>query len=120
MAWGYCYEIKVIQAFSWAIFILCVFAFAILLALISQAQKFGRYHIWREPIQELGWFGEWPGYYNTHQPPMMQQGYGQGYVPYGVPLQPGPGISHQPGQTIIVQPSATGGAPTVTTVPMGA
>ncbi|KAK7049508.1 hypothetical protein VNI00_005539 [Paramarasmius palmivorus] len=117
----YCYETKVIQAFSWMLFILFVAAFMILLALVSQAQRFGRWNIWREPIQELGWFGEWPGFYNTHQPqhsmPMTSQY--PGYVPYGYPLQAGPGIAQQPGQTIIVQPSATGGPPTVTQIPLG-
>ncbi|ESK96016.1 hypothetical protein Moror_7361 [Moniliophthora roreri MCA 2997] len=114
----YCYETKVIQAFSWMLFILFVIAFIILLSLVSQAQRFGRWNIWAEPIQELGWFGEWPGFYNTHQPQpgMMQH---SGYVPYGYPLQAGPGIAQQPGQTIIVQPSATGGPPTVTQIPLG-
>ncbi|KAG7096945.1 hypothetical protein E1B28_004343 [Marasmius oreades] len=106
----YCYETKVIQAFSWFLFSLFVIAFTILLNLISQAQRLGRYNIWREPIQELGWFGEWPGYYNTHQPQHYQGG-----IPYGMPMQMAPG---QPGQTIIVQPGMNGAPATVQQIPM--
>lgn len=42
---------KVIQAFSWANFILFVVAFLIILKLISQAQGYGRWNIWAEPIE---------------------------------------------------------------------
>ncbi|THV08541.1 hypothetical protein K435DRAFT_772014 [Dendrothele bispora CBS 962.96] len=113
----FCYEIKVMQAFSWMLFCLFVIWTGLLLALVSQAQRFGRWNIWSEPIQELGWFGEWPGYYNTHQPGMVQM---PGYVPYGYPLQAGSGITQQPGHSIIIQPSANGGQPTITQVPLGA
>lgn len=50
-AQAYCYEMKVIQAFSWANFILFVVAFLIILKLISQAQGYGRWNIWAEPIE---------------------------------------------------------------------
>ncbi|CAK5275612.1 unnamed protein product [Mycena citricolor] len=76
----YCYEMKVIQAFSWMIFVMFSFAFGILLSLVQQAERFGRVNIWEEPIQELGWFHEMPGYYNSHQQPMMPAySYPQGY-----------------------------------------
>ncbi|KAJ3758422.1 hypothetical protein F5880DRAFT_1472212 [Lentinula raphanica] len=121
-AQSYCYEMKVIQAFSWMIFVLCSFAFIILMQLITQAQRFGRYLIWYEPIQNLGWYGEWPGLYNTTTQPMGQMGqYPQQYqyaVPYGYPLQAGSGIAQQPGHSIIIQPSANGGPATVTQVPV--
>ncbi|KAJ3785464.1 hypothetical protein GGU10DRAFT_395159 [Lentinula aff. detonsa] len=130
-AQSYCYEMKVIQAFSWMIFVLCSFAFIILMQLVTQAQRFGRYMIWYEPIQNLGWcvdflnfeneadmltshnqrFGEWPGLYNTTTQPMYA-------VPYGYPLQAGSGIPQQPGHSIIVQPSANGGPATVTQIPI--
>lgn len=47
----YCYEMRVIQAFSWMQFALFTFAIVILLALVSQAEKFGRHRIWEEPIR---------------------------------------------------------------------
>ena len=52
-AQAFCYEIKVIQAFSWAIFIGCILALYILFQLVAQAQRFGRYYIWSEPIRGL-------------------------------------------------------------------
>jgi hypothetical protein len=48
---AFCYEMKVIQAFSWTIFILLVLAFYVLLQLVQQAERFGRYKIWSEPIR---------------------------------------------------------------------
>ncbi|KAJ7795370.1 hypothetical protein B0H14DRAFT_2446127 [Mycena olivaceomarginata] len=94
----YCYEMKVIQAFSWMLFVLFSFALTILIALVNQAQRFGRPHIWREPIQELGWFHEMPGYYNN--PPARHGAVSRGHVPAAaiwvsdacrVPDPPGPG-----------------------------
>ncbi|KAJ7638825.1 hypothetical protein FB45DRAFT_413254 [Roridomyces roridus] len=78
----YCYEMKVIEAFSWMLFALFTFAFVILLVLVQQAERLGRPDIWYEPIQELGWFHEYPGYYNSSQP----QGMVQYHMPYGYPM----------------------------------
>lgn len=93
--------------------------FIILLTLVTQAQRWGRPHIWEEPIRELGWFGEMPGYYNTHhggvQYPVQYPGYYQGYN--GYPMMP---AQYQQGSSIVIQPSANGGPATVTQVPMGA
>ncbi|KAL0950014.1 hypothetical protein HGRIS_010022 [Hohenbuehelia grisea] len=117
-AQAFCREMKVIQAFSWMLFVLLWVSFVILLALVSQAQRFGRWRIWDEPIRELGWFGEMPGYYN--QGSGTPGAYPQQYMPYGngYPMFPQqPMFQQQPGQSIIIQPSANGGAPTVTTVP---
>ncbi|KAJ7591025.1 hypothetical protein C8J56DRAFT_550500 [Mycena floridula] len=61
-----CYERRVVQAFSWMLTALFSIALTILISLVGQAQRLGRPAIWYEPIRELGWFGEWPGYYNTH------------------------------------------------------
>ncbi|KAJ4478095.1 hypothetical protein J3R30DRAFT_3290361 [Lentinula aciculospora] len=117
-AQSYCYEMKVIQAFSWMIFVLCSFAFIILLQLVTQAQRFGRFLIWYEPIQNLGWYGEWPGLYNTTTQPMVQYPQYQYGSPYGYPVQAGNGIAQQPGHSIVIQPSANGGPPTVTQIPV--
>ena len=48
---GYCYEMKVIQAFSWMCFVLTVIALIVLMQVVAQAQMYGRYNIWLEPIR---------------------------------------------------------------------
>ncbi|KAF8165333.1 hypothetical protein B0H34DRAFT_855717 [Crassisporium funariophilum] len=121
-AQSYCYQMKVIQAFSWALFALFAIALYILFQLVGRAQQFGRYHIWSEPIRELPWFGEMPGYYNTGQggPGMMQyppqsaasQGYGYPY-PGGMPMT-------TPGHSIVIQPGMNGAPPTITQMPLSA
>jgi hypothetical protein len=60
---SYCYKMKTIQAFSWALFCAFVIAIIILFQLVHQAQRFGRWQIWSEPIRGLSWsypcfFGE--------------------------------------------------------------
>lgn len=42
---------KVIQAFSWMTFVLIAFAIIVLMQLATQAQMYGRYNIWLEPIR---------------------------------------------------------------------
>ncbi|KAJ7682789.1 hypothetical protein DFH06DRAFT_1290130 [Mycena polygramma] len=108
----YCYEMKVIQAFSWMLFVLFTFAFAILIVLVNQAQRFGRPNIWQEPIQELGWFHEMPGYYNHPQQGMMQ--YPVYPQQYGYPMQQGYVQGQQPVYQIQQGPNGT----TVTQVPI--
>jgi len=70
---------------------------------------------------ELPWFGEMPGYYNTHaggypQSPGMGPGYGNSYYPGGMPYGGMP--MTQQGHSIVIQPSATGGPPMITQVPL--
>ncbi|KAF9534313.1 hypothetical protein CPB83DRAFT_804162 [Crepidotus variabilis] len=120
---AYCYEMKVIQAFSWALFGLFTIAIWILFKLIHQAQRFGRYDIWHEPIRadisttELPWFGEMPGYYNTsnhgHGAPYPQSpsAYGGSHFAPSMPMA-------QPGHSLIIQPGINGAPPTVTQVPI--
>jgi len=118
---AFCYEMKVIQAFSWALFAMYVIAFGILLQLVSLAQQFGRFKIWSEPIRELPWYGEMPGYYNTntygpnmHYPPPSAGGYGYP-APYGgMGGMPVP----NPGHSIVIQPGMNGGLPTITQMPL--
>ncbi|KAG6919423.1 hypothetical protein DXG01_006306 [Tephrocybe rancida] len=131
-AQAFCYEMKVIEAFSWMLCSLNIIALIILFRLVTLAQMYGRPDIWWEPIRgklgapasllaflnnsnaELPWFGETPGFYNTHQGQMMQ--YPGGY-PYG--QQPMSAMStHHAGQTIVIQPGMNGQPSTVTTVPM--
>lgn len=50
-AQSYCYEMKTIQALSWALFAAFVIALVILVQLITLAERWGRWQIWREPIR---------------------------------------------------------------------
>jgi len=110
-AQAFCYEMKIIQAFSWALFIGFVLAIYILFSLVHVAQRFGRYYIWSEPIRELPWFGEMPGYYNTNPggpmyPPTAGMTPGYGY-PYHPPMS-------APGHSIVIQPGMNGAPPIIT------
>lgn len=111
---AYCYKMKTIQAFSWALFCAFVIAIIILFQLVYQAERFGRWQIWSEPIRELGWFGEMPGYYNAPYSTYPQSPGG------GYPYFPGPMPMVQPGSSIIIQPGINGAPPTVTQVPLSA
>ena len=57
-------------------------------------------------LSELPWFGEMPGYYNTHAGAMMPY---PGHYPYNVPMS-------APGHSIVIQPGMNGAPPTVTQV----
>ncbi|RXW25309.1 hypothetical protein EST38_g612 [Candolleomyces aberdarensis] len=115
---SFCNEMKVVQAFSWALFASFLLAEYVLFQLIGQAKRFGRWDIGREPIRELPWFDEQPGYYNTHT------GGVPGHAPHSPGYFPGhPGYGYPPmsqGQTTIIQPGMNGAPATVTTVPMSA
>ncbi|KAH6914888.1 hypothetical protein BKA70DRAFT_1257335 [Coprinopsis sp. MPI-PUGE-AT-0042] len=117
---SWCQQMKVVQAFSWALFASFVIAFIVLMQLIEQAKKFGRYNIANEPIKELPWFDEMPGYYNQGTTGMMPMGgpgpmpYPQGGYPYGGYPQA------QPGHAIMIQPGVNGAPPVVSQVPMSA
>lgn len=75
---GWCYEMKVIQAFSWALFALFTIAFLILQALVQQAERFGRFKIWKEPIR-----GTWA---QAAYPPYMLAP----FIPPSMPPRPLP------------------------------
>jgi hypothetical protein len=113
---AYCYEMKVIEAFSWMTFVLMAFALIVLFQLAAHAQMFGRFNIWYEPIRELPWFGEAPGYYNTTmmggQMPMTYPGYMQP----GMMMPPYVQTAPSGGHTVIVQPGINGQPATVTQV----
>lgn len=108
----WCREMKVIQAFSWMNFVLYAFALIILIVLVSRAQAFGRHNIWREPIRELPWFGEAPGYYNTTTAGPNQVYPVMGQYPGGVYPQV------QPGSALVVQPGVNGQLPAITQIPI--
>ncbi|KZV76082.1 hypothetical protein PENSPDRAFT_497824 [Peniophora sp. CONT] len=123
-----CYETKVVEAFSWTIFLALAIAFIITITLASQSKVLGHPEIWSEPIDNLPWFGELPGYpgqrwfgsdfHRFHH----RFGYG-GTAP--VPMaQPGGAIVNIGGQSyhqkaghsLVIRPDPNGGPPQVSQV----
>ncbi|KAI0092676.1 hypothetical protein BDY19DRAFT_925557 [Irpex rosettiformis] len=136
---SWCYEMRVIEAFSWLLFCLFVIFLWILITLTSRAQVMGRPYAWSEPIFELPWFGQYPGMpesmYGGSQPvsPYMVAG-GGGYaypaggypamaqpmmMPTGQPYMTNNGyvVPQQPGHSVVIQPNGRGQPPTITQVP---
>ena len=104
----------------------------ILVALTTRAKTLGRPYAWAEPIVELPWFGQWPGYPEGQYPGagammypqggmMMMPGYaypaGQPMYAPGQPVQPGYVVQQNPGHSVVIQPGVNGQAPTITQVP---
>lgn len=118
----YCYELKVIQAFSWANFAILALTFVILLILILRVLAHGRQDIWRESISNLPWFGQYGGGGMAFQP----YGYAYGQQPYYPAMPYGAyggayngypnTVYQQPGHTTIIQQQPSG-MPMVTQVP---
>jgi hypothetical protein len=148
---------RVIEAFSWVLFgvcacrlsiqsgnyrsrgnltILVAIFFAIVVNLASTAvERGGRPYAWREPMIELPWFGEWPGYSggpNSAYPTMhMAEGgmvpggyYPGNMIPAGGPISTMPVrqdggyvVQQQPGYSMIITPGPNGQAPTIQQVP---
>lgn len=136
-AFTYCNEMRVIEAFSWVSFGVFVIFFIVVAHLTMIAVgRGGRPYAWREPMIELPWYGEWPGYsggpgsmYPTLQ---MPGGVVPGaYIPGAVVAPPGGGpvstlpvmqdggyvVQQQPGYSMIITPGANGQAPTIQQVP---
>ncbi|KIJ70549.1 hypothetical protein HYDPIDRAFT_105292 [Hydnomerulius pinastri MD-312] len=116
----YCYEMKVIEALSWCIFVLFAFFFVIVISLTTRAVVLGRVYAWREHISQLGWFGEFPGYPTENIYPRLPYGaYGAYQQPYGMmPQQMGSNVVQQvPGHSIVIQPGMHGAPPMITQVP---
>jgi hypothetical protein len=95
-------------------------------------QRGGRPYAWREPMIELPWFGEWPGYsggpgslYPTVQ--MAEGGmvaYPGGMVQQGGPINTMPVmqdggyvVQQQHGYSMVITPGVNGQAPTIQQVP---
>ncbi|KAI0722936.1 hypothetical protein C8Q76DRAFT_793930 [Earliella scabrosa] len=129
---SWCYEMRVVQAFSWMIFCLYAIFLYILIALTTRAKSLGRPFAWAEPIVELPWFGQWPGYpegqypqngmyqmpyaYPAGQPMSMGSMGSMGY-PAGGQVAPGYVIQQNPGHSVVIQPGVNGQPPTITQVP---
>jgi len=123
---SWCYEMKVIEAFSWMIFCLYAIFLWILISLTSRARVMGLPYAWRAPIFELPWFGEMPGWpYPGQYAPAQQMGYPMGAypgmgagMPYAPPMVNGGYVVQQaPGHSVVIQPTGAGGAPTITQIP---
>jgi len=141
---GYCYQMKIIEAFSFTITFLLLAYWIILINLTSKAEKLGDESPWSEPIVNLPWFSDTPydhqargGYPNYPGGPERQTGgngfanggragshrvpppqgpqMGQGYYPSG-PVHPS--VQQNPGHQIIVQPGHKGRPTTVQQVPL--
>lgn len=129
---SYCYEMRVIEAFSWMLFSLFVIFLWILISLTTRAQALGRPYAWSEPIVELPWFGQWPGWSEGENgggyaypagsyPGTPYRGGGQ--MPMGYGGQPatvmsgGYVVQQNPGHSVVIQPGANGQAPVITQVP---
>lgn len=99
----------------------------ILISLTTRAKALGRPFAWGEPIIELPWFGQWPGYPEGGQfpqgmmYPQQQYGYpGMGMQPmgaYGPQMAPGYVVQQTPGHSVVIQPGMNGQPPTVTQIP---
>ena len=148
---------RVIEAFSWVLFGVCTYGlslspknyrstghpntlvavfFIIVVHLTSTTvERLGRPYAWREPMIELPWYGEWPGYsggpgsmYPTmhmaeggmmpgvyHQGPMIGQAGPMSTLP--IMQNGGYTVQQQPGYSMIITPGLNGQAPTVQQVP---
>ena len=100
-----------------------------IITLASRSVARGRPYIWREDIRELPWFGQEPGYpgvpYGTYPSQYGPRGYPGQYPQYqnsqyqtSYPASYGGNVVHQqPGHSLVIQPSANGGAAAVHQVP---
>lgn len=110
---SYCYQMKVMEAFSWAIFISLLGFTVIVICLTSRAIAFGRRYAWTEHISQLGWFGELPGYPTEAIYPRPYYSSPYPYYPY----QGGsPYVQQMPGHSVVIQPGANG-VPMVSQMP---
>ncbi|KAI0052507.1 hypothetical protein FA95DRAFT_1601866 [Auriscalpium vulgare] len=111
---SYCDLIKVIEAFSWAAFIILLFCFFITIHLANRGVVFGRPEIWREDINELPWFEQAPGFPGAYEPYDRYTRH-----PHGMPASESYGsnvVQQMPGHNIVIQPGSRG-QPRVQQVP---
>ncbi|KIM67983.1 hypothetical protein SCLCIDRAFT_1081599 [Scleroderma citrinum Foug A] len=110
---SYCYQMKVIEAFSWATFIAFFGFVVVVISLTSRAVAFGRRFAWQEHISQLGWYGEWPGFPTEA---IYPRPYYPGQHPY-YPHMGGNYINQMPGHSVVIQPGMGGGMPMISQVP---
>jgi len=115
----FCYEAKTLEALSWSIFIILMFFLIFVIALANKSQVLGRPDIWNDDIEDLPWFGEYPGYPGFSYPPysvvpnQLQNPVPMAVEP-GVQLLGNGGIvQQQAGHSIIIWPSVNGEPPRI-------
>ncbi|VDC04088.1 unnamed protein product [Peniophora sp. CBMAI 1063] len=57
-----CYATKIVEAFSWTVFVMFAIAFIIVINRTATAKVLGHPDIWAEPMDNLPWYDELPGY----------------------------------------------------------
>ncbi|KAI0068862.1 hypothetical protein BV25DRAFT_54514 [Artomyces pyxidatus] len=117
---SYCYEAKIVEAFSWSLFGILTIFLIMVIALATKCQAVGRHRVWSEHINELPWFGQLPGssYYPHHYGGLPQNGeYPATYLGAGG-IAGGPNIVQQQyGHSIIIRPGVNGEPAQITQVP---
>jgi len=119
----HCRHMKAIEAFSWALFVVFVSMFLLVLALTIRARSHGAGSaVWGDSISELPWFGQWMDgnqnhyYYNTYPQYSMGHPNAMGLVPQSmtpgvIPQAGSPNtivISQQPGHSVRLQRDPSG------------
>ena len=99
---------KIVASFLW-----------ILITLTTRSQAFGRPFAWSEPVIELPWFNQVPGWPEDAGPHPGHYAYPAGYAGGGVQQMMGGGyvVQQNPGHSVVIRPGVNGQAPTVTQVP---
>ncbi|GJJ07462.1 hypothetical protein Clacol_001664 [Clathrus columnatus] len=118
----WCREMKVIEATSWAVFVIFAIFFIITIALATRAQSIGRYNAWAQSISDLPWWAEGNDYIYG---PDSQSSYGGNHpssANRGYPLtqQYPPGaqvIQQQAGHSLLIRPGQNGQPAFVQQVP---
>lgn len=129
---GFCYESKVVEAFSWTIFLCFAIFFVIVVSLANKSKVLGAPDIWYDPVNFLPWYGELPGYPGGrwfNSPYHMyhhRYGYGQGapQISGPIPAQNGATVNiggqtytQLPGHSLVIHPGANGAPARVENVP---
>lgn len=115
---SYCYQMKVLEAFSWAIFIAFATFVIVVVQLTTRAILFGRHFAWSEHISQLGWFHECPGFPTEGRvfyPYYPYQFMGAHSGAYGGGYTGGPAVQQLPGHSVVIHQGPNG--PAVTQVP---
>jgi len=111
---AFCYESKTVEGVSWSIFILLTFFLIFVITHANRSQVLGWPDIWNEDINDLPWFGEYPGYPGgplyTQVPQIESQ---VPPVQGGQMVVNGSVVQQQPGYSIVIWPGVNGEPPRI-------